>query len=427
MNVNPGSINDQENFSWKYYQALPLTKKQLYHLYILNNLFSIFPIIYWITCFHVHLARHVLEVEPYDIQKWFPAGLLLLVWMSTLLFSHLVSYPRLQFTKLNKRILFYQNIRNFIFIFFGCLFGVLFLGVLYKYLSQFQPGLLKKLEVITPYVWNGKFGLLILFLLMLYSYFNNFRDWLDEEKNTPKINWNSKWDIPLMVLSVGLIYVPFSLLSVSRDGGLALHEAIINNNMQEFELLVRQKEEINEKNQFGFTPIMTAAKRGRGDMFKVLLEKGASLDGIALISKDEEMDIFRLAIIGGDPKIVEKVLTKENVQMKWNGISPLHIASSRCYHEVADLILENGAKINDVDNEGQTALHRASKSNCFPVTAILLENGADPLIKDKKNKLAHEYGDRSNRSPAAFIERKAKKIFRKSKRALAGPLHFSES
>ena len=73
------------------------------------------------------------------------------------------------------------------------------------------------------------------------------------------------------------------------------------------------------------------------------------------------------------------------------GSTPLHIAVSssnfllqnaKNYLELAKLFIQNGANIDAIDNEGDTALHYAVDSNLIVWIKFLLENGANLNIKN---------------------------------------------
>lgn len=67
--------------------------------------------------------------------------------------------------------------------------------------------------------------------------------------------------------------------------------------------------------------------------------------------------------------------------------TPLHWACSFNSPEVAELLISNGADVNTVNNEGQSALHLACKNNNYEIIRMLLSEGADMNVIDDKGHL----------------------------------------
>ncbi len=413
MNVNPGSVNDQENFSWKYYQSLPVSKKDLYHLYLINHCFNFLPGMFWFICFHRPLAG-LFEISPWELLRWVPLILLALFAFGLQSFAALVVYPRTQFSKINKRTLLYQNLRNSLYYVAAVMYAFLGFGVFVKLTYKEYPKLFKLIQDLEPYIWNKYLGIFTLIVLVVWMYRDNFRIWLDDKRRTPKANWKALRDVPLMTGVIILMIFPTTFLTTTNDGGPDLHEAVIENKLQTVKILLKNGENINLKNDYGYTPIMTAAGRGRGEIFDFLAKAGADQNQVTYKRQNfglSDSDLFELSVFGGNISIVKKLFKPERVNIAFpdTGNSLLHSAVKRCHEEVIELLIENKANLNAVNKLGQTPLHLAASENCFPAAASLFEAGADPLIKDKKNKLAYEYGTRSKRSPASYIERKTLK------------------
>lgn len=98
------------------------------------------------------------------------------------------------------------------------------------------------------------------------------------------------------------------------------------------------------------------------------------------------------AVCGTASKTVQDMLSS-NPQLSqvkdFNGKSPLHYAvmsSTENQIDIMRMLIENGARVNDIDDDGRTPLHYASeygKSRCIP---ILLKSKANPDLKDKLKK-----------------------------------------
>ena len=70
--------------------------------------------------------------------------------------------------------------------------------------------------------------------------------------------------------------------------------------------------------------------------------------------------------------------------------TPLHLACIRGYTECARTLLAAGAKINVVDNDGNTPMHFASQNSHGDLLKMLLRHDPDLKIKNKKGKMANQ-------------------------------------
>jgi ankyrin repeat protein len=59
--------------------------------------------------------------------------------------------------------------------------------------------------------------------------------------------------------------------------------------------------------------------------------------------------------------------------------------------ETAQVLLDLGADINAVDDDGMTALIRAARCGHETLVKMLLSRGADPTVKDKKGWTANKW------------------------------------
>ena len=354
-------------------------------------------------------------MSPGELLSWLPAMLVSLIIFSTFGFRTLVVYPRVQFSRISKRIQLYQNLRNGLYAGAGVLFIMLCVGVVGQIFIDAFPAVWKELWSYRPFIFNKFTGFITLVMLAYYSYENAFKTWLDDKIKTPKANWKAVRDIPIMFGLVAILIFPLAILTTENDGGLALHDAVIDNKIALVKSLLKDGAKINEQNENGFTPIMTAAYRGRAEIFSFLQTSGAKQNHVVK-SKHKNFhyqgaDLYQLALKGGSLAIVKNLFTPDKVNQLLieDTASPLHFATVYCHEEVVDFLIDQGADVNKRNSKGKTPLHKAAESSCFSAVASLLEAGADPLIKDKYNKLAYEYGRKGKRQPAAYLERKTLK------------------
>ncbi len=99
-----------------------------------------------------------------------------------------------------------------------------------------------------------------------------------------------------------------------------------------------------------------------------------------------------------------------------SGAEPLHFAVLFRDEEVADrlvrMLLDNGAELNGIQREGETALHHAVARGSIRLVSTLIEAGADPFFKDKLGRspadLAKNIGDQRS---GARIREELKRAF----------------
>ena len=119
----------------------------------------------------------------------------------------------------------------------------------------------------------------------------------------------------------------------------------------------------------GMTPLHLACHRGPHEAVKVL-EPHLSKEDI--IQKDwEKNTALHLACEGGEKETVKLLLEKGailNIKGLINitnvrGEAPIHFATRYGYEDIVDLLLEQRAAIDAIDNHGYTPLHHAVRNN----------------------------------------------------------------
>jgi len=74
-----------------------------------------------------------------------------------------------------------------------------------------------------------------------------------------------------------------------------------------------------------------------------------------------------------------------------NGQTLLHHAVQSSHTEVAQILIERGARVESKDNEGRTPLHLASKIGYIPMIDLLITKGARVHSQDKNGRVALHY------------------------------------
>ena len=117
------------------------------------------------------------------------------------------------------------------------------------------------------------------------------------------------------------------------------------------------------------------------DLARVLIEKGADPN-----TPNHVGTPLHYAARGGRPELAKLLIDKGALVDKRGSSArtPLHLAIFSG-QEIVNLLLDHGADINLVDNKGRTALHSlVAKVRPNPqLIKLLVERGADPTIQDK--------------------------------------------
>lgn len=148
----------------------------------------------------------------------------------------------------------------------------------------------------------------------------------------------------------------------------------------------------------GNTTLHHACWNNQGEVVKVLLEKDK--DNIDQVNDDGESPLM-LAVRKSNLVIVELLLAADAKTdcANINGVMPLHIAASHGDLFVGKALLDAGASINVKNADGQTPLILAAQNSKNDFTEMLIEAGADVNAVDNAQHSALYYA-----SEAGFTE-----------------------
>lgn len=134
----------------------------------------------------------------------------------------------------------------------------------------------------------------------------------------------------------------------------------------------------------GFSPLHLAASKGRKEIIKLLLDKGADLKALDM----KGMTPLHRATERGHKETVELLLArKADVKMvdKYDHCTALHLAAERDDRKVVELLLENDADIDAADIEGGTPLNCAVKKGNRDVVELLLAKRAGSNVANNED------------------------------------------
>lgn len=133
----------------------------------------------------------------------------------------------------------------------------------------------------------------------------------------------------------------------------------------------------------GETALMTAARSGHTDVVGVLLTGNNTVESLAdLAGTSNENTGYAGTDATGYGGIAHGPLRRSradvNARERHYGDTALMWAAAAGHVDVVRLLIEGGADVRAVDNEGVTALHLARANGHAEVAAALIAAGADP-------------------------------------------------
>jgi ankyrin repeat protein len=145
--------------------------------------------------------------------------------------------------------------------------------------------------------------------------------------------------------------------------------------------LVRAGADVKAKDQFGYTPLHWAARRGHTELAQTLLDAGAD----AKAENDMGETPLHEAACEGHTEFAQTLLNAGADAKAENdmGYTPLHEAACEGHTELVQTLLNAGANANAKDEDGSTPLHEAAMGGHTALAQTLLNAGANANAKDE--------------------------------------------
>ena len=193
--------------------------------------------------------------------------------------------------------------------------------------------------------------------------------------------------LPLVILQLTSCATMTPLTAAAREGDVAIIKE-----------LLKKGAKIDEPNpgNWSATPlywsIWSVTNNCKFEAAELLLKKGANVNSadsfglaplhLAVCCKDVDLSfIEHLIEKGADVNL-------KNTSDGWRG---LHYAISCGSDDVARLLIEKGAEVNAIADDGTTPLILAAKNDDVFIAKLLLEKGANLNWRDMKKKSAMSY------------------------------------
>ena len=212
----------------------------------------------------------------------------------------------------------------------------------------------------------------------LASYIHNLPDWMGLELLESAVLHNNPDILEFLLKTKNKTEIENE--DFVSDASDALFLAVELDKLQMAESLIKSGANLSTKNGLGETPIHLASS---AKMIKLLIDHGSDPNdqdvyGRSALHKDKDVEtIIELIENGAD-------INAKNEE----GVTALMAFASYGKPEVVTFLIQNGAKVDDVDNKLRTPLHHASKGesdekNRAYIAEILLQNQAKVDATDK--------------------------------------------
>ncbi|HEY3433278.1 MAG TPA: ankyrin repeat domain-containing protein [Rhodocyclaceae bacterium] len=196
--------------------------------------------------------------------------------------------------------------------------------------------------------------------------------------------------MPNLNKPLATLFLAASLLAGSLTAQAGAYDdlmaAAANNQTETVLELLAKGMDVNTTDRDGTTLAMIAARTNNHQLLDFLLKNRASL----LKRNRYGDDALMLSAYNGDLEAVKK-LVQAGAWINHDGWAPLHYAAYQGNAPVVAYLLENGAEINALASNLQTATMLAAQHGHGDVVTLLKQKGADLGIKDPQGRTAQDW------------------------------------
>ncbi|KAJ9589483.1 hypothetical protein L9F63_017300 [Diploptera punctata] len=172
-----------------------------------------------------------------------------------------------------------------------------------------------------------------------------------------------------------LIHHGASINARDEHGNTALLIAAGEGINQTLRLLLKKGADVEASDANSMTPLMRAAAYGYVEIAELLLIHGASVNAK---NEDEETALLLAARMGKIDIVKLLLMKKADVEISGGGYNrtPLMEAAQSGHLKVIKMLLEHGACVNSMDEDGETALTLAVLNGHDDIENLLIQHGA---------------------------------------------------
>lgn len=202
--------------------------------------------------------------------------------------------------------------------------------------------------------------------------------------NTP---WHKALFSPGYAETEKLVGLGVSPYLKDKKGQNAFHIAGLYDNIDALTYLLNIFPfQTDTRDNFGATPLHTAAGKAQPEFVKILLNHGCN---IYARNKGGWTPFFESVFLGN--QAVVQFFLEQGISPNTrtpNGRTPLHEAARLGYTYIVRDLLNNGALYNVADFQGKTPLYLAAEQGNVNIMALLYEKGADKNMKTSDDSTA---------------------------------------
>lgn len=155
----------------------------------------------------------------------------------------------------------------------------------------------------------------------------------------------------------------------------------------------------------GSTPLIQAVKNFNKESVEALIARGARVN-----TKDSNHNNALLTAVGYGYMDIAILLLDRGAQINdvfdANELTPLMLAIQQMHYALAEILVKRGADVNERGKNGETALFLAVKKNRLELVRTLIAHGADIQIRDQKGNTPRDFAvQRKYAEIARMLER----------------------
>ena len=207
------------------------------------------------------------------------------------------------------------------------------------------------------------------------------RKWFNacEEESLEKIKYYTKQGIDINLRN--------------EEGETALINLCAYGNEIIVEYLLKKGANVDIYDNGGYTALHAAVHQGNYKCAKLLIKYGANINAVTSYMHDNPMSVLMIACFTDGYKFV-KLLIKKGVDINYKNVAGETALMYTCdpNANIATLLLNNGAIADDCDKDGDTVLMHAIRNGCtLTLLFTLLNNGAKINVKNMNGQTAMDY------------------------------------
>ncbi|MCP4550039.1 MAG: hypothetical protein GY835_26570 [bacterium] len=193
--------------------------------------------------------------------------------------------------------------------------------------------------------------------------------------------WQGRAECARMLIDAGL-----EVDIVDNDGSTPLQISILNGGAALIEMLLSSGADIQKTSGDNEESILyRAARFGNGEAVNTLIAHGAKVNAKA----DDGATPLYGAVIDGSVDIIRMLIdagAKTDIRLSETKQTPLHIAAAKGLYEIAELLVDNRAKVNRKNSRGEKPLELAARYGHRDIATLLRDSGA------RTDNLTENYG-----------------------------------